>query len=892
MLRNFLKMKRICLLLPLFAYFLSCSAQEGNNWVFGLRAGITFSEVPAKPFSSSIFSFDHSYPNDSFTSLFPQSISDCNGDLMYYVGGDSMVWNRGHKLLPSIGLLKFNKQSNFFIPLPGNDSFMYLFQFPWGNGNKKLCYTVINNYLDSGRGDIVEAEVQFSDSSGAYAGYIKHANGIDYWVMVKTSDYTMHSYLFSSAGISKKPVISLCKGFTNGSGGGNYPYLRSSNNGNFVISTYTDKNTTVPFYIYNFDRYTGKLSNGRVLIPKSTNYKRIIFSFSPNDSIIYAILTKPFVTTPDTNYVYQLRTYDSLPFNNAKIVFRIPIQQYKYGYRLSQLGQDNRLYIDISSEQYRTISYIKYPDIWGEGCVMVYDGMTFPVGTAVHSQNFPCHSYPVKRIANKFDVSGADGCGYDTARFTFDGDSAFTYFRWYFGDGDSADGRSVLHQYAQPGSYYVRLACTLGPCGYRQWVGDSVHIKFKPNISIAPASTYTCGKNTLDLAISYRLSDTLRLWLNGLDTTFAVTNSNQSITINHKFTTDTSGTFLFAAKATNAQCSDSAASVHSAFIDPAARAVFQTNNPASCGSSTFTFSDTSGLDNIVVKRRWDVRGQMSDTSIYSSQNTLNITLSDTGKYTVTLTQTTRQGCVDSLTKPDFVWMHPLPESVVLVDGKMVNYVNMCFGDTALLSVIAANAGILKYQWSNGDTTKTLRITKPGTFSVKVWDEWNCYATSEPVQLKWLPELKVTLYKTTDSLLAKPNRAVVTYEWYRNGNLASGISHLNYLYHADSGTYQIIVTDSNDCTATSNYQKFYWTGFAQLQITNEELRIYPNPANTTLYLSALNSRNSFIRITDIAGKQIQTANNNGESTVPLNIEYLASGVYILEVAGQHVKFVKE
>ncbi len=743
-------------ILPCFLICFTVKAQQGNNWCFGFNCGLNFNTTPPNQFNTSILGVSGQGGN--------QSISDCKGNLMFYAHYNR-IWNRFHQQIPNDSLVgndstQYYSTRNLLVPI--NDTLSLYIQ----TRNIKFSYarySTLNLNLDSGRGAISRANIKISDSANI-EGFHKHANDTDYWLIVKNNPYTVKTYLISNGKIDTIPKTSSMIGWS----GGSYPMLSFSSSGKYVVTYCSNYIPNYNYRLYSFDNKTGLFKFYKELLSSFFNtIYSASFNFSPNDSIIYL---KGRRDGTDTMLIYQLSTHNPVP-NPKKEVFKFNMKSHTSG---AQLGPDNRLYyLFWNDTSERALSYIAYPDKWGKACDLRLKTIDF-YPKYPYCVTFPCYFFPVKRIANKFNVSGADGCGYDSARFTFDGDSAFTYFRWYFGDGDSADGRSVLHQYAQPGSYYVRLACTLGPCGYRQWVGDSVHIKFKPTISIVPTSTYTCGKNQLDLDVRYRMSDTVRLWLNGKDTVFATTNSSQPATYNWQLTTDTSGTFLFAVKATNSQCSDSVSYIHNVIIEPKANPQFQTNNPASCGSSTFTFSDTSGLDSIVKKRTWALRQAQSDTAITTSQNYINITFSDTGKYTVTLTQTTRQGCVDSLSKQDFVWVHPLPESVIKVDGNITLQKSICFGDTALLSVIAANAGILKYQWSNGDTTKTLRITKPGTFSVKVWDEWNCYATSEPVQLKWLPELKVTLYKTTDSLLAKPNRAVVTYEWYRNGNLASHI----------------------------------------------------------------------------------------------------------------------
>ncbi|MSQ78290.1 MAG: T9SS type A sorting domain-containing protein [Flavobacteriaceae bacterium] len=91
---------------------------------------------------------------------------------------------------------------------------------------------------------------------------------------------------------------------------------------------------------------------------------------------------------------------------------------------------------------------------------------------------------------------------------------------------------------------------------------------------------------------------------------------------------------------------------------------------------------------------------------------------------------------------------------------------------------------------------------------------------------------------------------------------------------------------------NNYQKFYWTGVSTSLNMTSGVMLYPNPAGSTLFLTALPQGNHLISITDMAGKQILTTSSKGESTTSIYISQLASGVYFIEAAGQHLKFVKE
>jgi hypothetical protein len=81
------------------------------------------------------------------------------------------------------------------------------------------------------------------------------------------------------------------------------------------------------------------------------------------------------------------------------------------------------------------------------------------------------------------------------------------------------------------------------------------------------------------------------------------------------------------------------------------------------------------------------------------------------------------------------------------------------------------------------------------------------------------------------------------------------------------------------------------------VLNDQLLIYPNPANSVLNIKSENSLGkSVILITDVLGKTIIETKNNDLYQTSINIEQLSSGVYLLQLKSEKgiivKKFVKE
>ena len=89
-----------------------------------------------------------------------------------------------------------------------------------------------------------------------------------------------------------------------------------------------------------------------------------------------------------------------------------------------------------------------------------------------------------------------------------------------------------------------------------------------------------------------------------------------------------------------------------------------------------------------------------------------------------------------------------------------------------------------------------------------------------------------------------------------------------------------------------------TGVTENNFSNENVAIYPNPANTVINLSFTiqgSTQNAVINVLDIVGKSImQTEVSNGK-TFPINVSSLSAGIYFVKIttdkATQTIKFVK-
>jgi hypothetical protein len=132
----------------------------------------------------------------------------------------------------------------------------------------------------------------------------------------------------------------------------------------------------------------------------------------------------------------------------------------------------------------------------------------------------------------------------------------------------------------------------------------------------------------------------------------------------------------------------------------------------------------------------------------------------------------------------------------------------------------------------------------------------------------------------------------SYQWYLNGTPIPGATVQTYTIK-EKGTYTLIVTDANGCTATSD--AFVATGISTLE--NEALLdIFPNPStgNFTFNLTVIQKDNYQISLKNILGQVIYNENLNnfkGTYNKQFDLSAYGKGVYtltLINTAGQQVK----
>ena len=340
------------------------SGKESNFWYFGLGAGIDFNSGSAISLSNGQI-----YTNEGCA-----SISDNNGDLLFYTDGQS-VYNRNHVIMPNGNFLtghSSSSQSGVIVKKPGSSSIYYIFTVDGlsGTNGNGLYFSEVDLNLDSGLGDITSNKnIQLFSGGDEKVAAIKHANNSDYWIIgriMNTNQY--NSYLLTNSGLNLSPVINNV-GPNNGSG--TIGYLKASPDGSKLIAC--NYSATHKINMFDFDNNTGIISNNQNFtnVPYQPAYG---VEFSSNGMFLYISTVDG---SPAQIYQYNLSLSSFSQIDNSGT----EIGTHSGSGGSLQIAPDGKIYHPNGNSNQSSLSYITYPDSLGLSSNFIANGYSLSSGT-------------------------------------------------------------------------------------------------------------------------------------------------------------------------------------------------------------------------------------------------------------------------------------------------------------------------------------------------------------------------------------------------------------------------------------------------------------------------------------------------------------------------------
>lgn len=263
----------------------------------------------------------------------------------------------------------------------------------------------------------------------------------------------------------------------------------------------------------------------------------------------------------------------------------------------------------------------------------------------------------------------------------------------------------------------------------------------------------------------------------------------------------------------------------------------------------------------------------STTGFSSIEQNPVLSPTSTGTYTVTVTNAA--GCTSTAS----ITINVSTGSELYVTASATP-TTVCKGDSVQLNSIAGNGTTYSFEWSSNPAGFTSVLQNPKVaptentvYYVTVTSGVSTSSSSVSITVNDLPATP-TISQNGNNLVSS---ASTGNQWYVDGAIIQNATSNSYTAPA-GGSYQVMVTDGNGCTAMSN--PFPMTvGINENRSNSNQISIYPNPTQNSITLILPESVNSFETIIwDICGK-IMLKNNN-EKTI--NLSSLNNGIYFIEI----------
>jgi hypothetical protein len=235
---------------------------------------------------------------------------------------------------------------------------------------------------------------------------------------------------------------------------------------------------------------------------------------------------------------------------------------------------------------------------------------------------------------------------------------------------------------------------------------------------------------------------------------------------------------------------------------------------------------------------------------------------------------------------------PAPPAALAAAGPTT----FCEGKSVLLKAIVGTG--YTYQWRKdggnipAQTSSTYTANSTGLYTVNVTNAQGCPTTSAGINVTVNAALLATITPSGPLTFPQGENVVLsatqgtgyTYQWKKDGVSINGAESASYSATI-SGSYTVVVTDSNLCPAISQPVQVAVASGRQITKSTTYLNVYPNPIYRDGYLnierSLINAdKGILVNISDLNGRIINSRFLKPDEK-RLKIPG-ASGVYIVEI----------
>jgi len=341
-----MKQRVIYLAFMVLAFTGLANAQKyGNNWVFGINAGIDFNDVnDPTPFKTATV-------NEEMNAC----ISDKEGNLLMYVSSElpsyyandyATIYDRNGMIIEEGDSLKSSftiTNGIVILPNPSNNSLYYIFHISAEFGGNQFYYSIVKHEDNVLR--VIQKNIPLSPTHRIEEkiAAVKHANGKDWWIytgqlanqIIGPSCNNLYIYyLLNENGVNgpyyQNSGTLKCDNMIYSSAG----EMIFSKNGNKLANFINFKVQTL-----DIDRCSGLLFNPNVFSPNNS-LRPYGLEFSPNEELLY--ISYLATTAVDSSILIQYNLGNQTFYELMRVS-----DAYIQAFQL-QLGIDNKIYVVVT----------------------------------------------------------------------------------------------------------------------------------------------------------------------------------------------------------------------------------------------------------------------------------------------------------------------------------------------------------------------------------------------------------------------------------------------------------------------------------------------------------------------------------------------------------------
>tara|TARA_R100000697_G_scaffold94921_3_gene106829 strand:+ start:698 stop:3598 length:2901 start_codon:yes stop_codon:yes gene_type:complete len=318
--------------------------RSNYNWFFGDNVRINFN--PTRSGGTEVILSGSLISQEGCA-----SISDSNGEILFYTNGENVYDKNGGIMLNGDGLESSgtSTQSSIIVPLPTNNNQYYLFTTDFNGNPNGFEYSIVDMNLNDGLGAVTTKNIKLIKSplTEKVTATLDNDNQ-NYWVVTHTSgDTNFYSYKLTPSGLQSPVVTSI--GTINDTARG---YMKISPDGSKLISLLYDQQI---IDIFDFNNTEGRPSNHLIISGVTYDNGPYGLEFSSDSSKFYVS-----DGASDTITQYNLSYTSTTEIINNSITLPT-ISGASLG--ALQMGPDENIYIADANKPY--LHRINYPN--GEG---------------------------------------------------------------------------------------------------------------------------------------------------------------------------------------------------------------------------------------------------------------------------------------------------------------------------------------------------------------------------------------------------------------------------------------------------------------------------------------------------------------------------------------------